>query len=124
MRRRAEAVRADRSGRCRMHAPAVESRLELLIGREAGDIHDRVGPVRPVGAIASRARHRAGHQAAVVAPVEAEPRAASSRLVLQVRGLVELLVVVDAEYADRRRESRRCRRPAARRSAPPRWTSP
>ena len=61
-----------------MDAPAVESALELLIGRQAGNVHDAVGSVRPVGAIASGARHRTGHQAAVVTPVEAEPREPSS----------------------------------------------
>ena len=74
MRCRAEAGRADRSGRCRMDAPAVEPAFELLIGREVGDIHDGVGPVRSIGAIASGAWHRTGDQAAVITPVEAEPR--------------------------------------------------
>src|ERR1039458_206031 len=59
LRCRAEAGRTDRSGLSRMHAPAVESRLELLSRRQTGNVHYRVGPIRPVRAIASRARHGA-----------------------------------------------------------------
>ena len=51
-----------------------------------------------VGADDVIARGRAGDEAAVVAPVEGEPRRELARdLVLQVGGLVVLLVVVDAE---------------------------
>ena len=60
----------------------------------------RVRSVRPVRAVSSRARRRAGHQTAVVAPVEADPRCVLLGLVLQVSGLVEKLVVVDAEHRD------------------------
>ena len=48
-------------------------------------------------AIAAGAGNRTGDQTAVISPVEAEPRPALPRLVLQVRGLVEMFVVVDAE---------------------------
>src|SRR5882724_11092177 len=39
----------------------------------------------------------AGHQAAVVPPVKADPRQIFVRLILNMRGLVESLIVVDAE---------------------------
>src|ERR1700683_5349694 len=89
-----------------MHAPAEESCLELLIRSQAADIHYCAGPIRPVRAIgSSRAGYRTRHQAAIVAPVEAQPRPALPRLVLQVRGLVEFLVVVDAEHGTASRHS-------------------
>ncbi len=55
-------------------------------------------PFGPFGAITARARYGTGHQAAIVAPVEAHPGSALERLVLQVSGLVENFVVVDAEH--------------------------
>ena len=70
-----------------MHAAAVQTRLELLIRRQVGNVHNRIRPVRPVGAIPARARRRTGHQAAVIAPVEADPRSPLSDLILQVGGL-------------------------------------
>ena len=51
-----------------MHAAAEEAGLELLIRCDDGRIHHRVASQRPVGAIASSARHRARDQAAVIAP--------------------------------------------------------
>lgn len=50
-----------------------------------------------VVAISSRARHCTSHQTAVIAPVEAEPRACFPRLILKVSRRVELLVVVNPE---------------------------
>src|SRR5271166_1096592 len=82
-----------------MHAAAVQPSFELLIGRELGNIHYRVSSVRTVVAIAARARNRTRDQAAVEAPVETDPGSPFSDLILQVRGLVEILVVVNAEYA-------------------------
>ena len=52
-----------------------------------------------------------GHQAAVIAPVEAHPWAALPGLVLEVGGLVELLVVVDAEDSRRSEAWLRLRQP-------------
>ena len=96
---RAEAGRTDRSRGRRMHAAAVEPSFELLIGREVGDVHHGVGPTGSVGDSAPGAGHRAGHQPAVIAPVEADPRGVLHRLVLQVRGHIVKLVVIDPEYA-------------------------
>src|SRR5208282_1147036 len=47
------------------------------------------------------ARCVAGHQTAIVPPVEAQPWAALPGLILKVGGLVELFVVVDAEGSPR-----------------------
>src|SRR5580658_5223624 len=84
-----------------MDTPAVEAPFVLLVGRQRRDIHDAAGSVWPIGAIASGARYRTGHQTAIVTPGEVDPGGLLRRLILQVRGLVELLVVVDTEYADR-----------------------
>src|SRR5580658_10171900 len=98
---RAESGRADRSSGCRMHAPAVEASLILLIGREARNVHHAVGSIWSVGAIfAAGARYRTGHQAAVITPVEADPRELLRWLVLQVPGCIVKFVVIDAEHAD------------------------
>ena len=43
-------------------------------------------------------RHRAGNEAAVIPPVEANPWTTLPRLILQMRSLIELLVVIDAEH--------------------------
>ncbi len=75
-----------------MCAAAEQARLELLVGSEpaGSEIH------RPT----VRDRHRASYQPAVVSPVEAEPWPVFPRLVLYVSRLVELFVVVDAEWGD------------------------
>src|ERR1035441_2120742 len=91
----AQAARADRGGRRRMHAAAKESGLKLLIGRKPRKINGGIGSIRPVVAMATRAWHLSGHLAAVVAPGEAEPRSVLPGLVLQVRRLVEHFVVID-----------------------------
>src|SRR6058998_1208541 len=44
--------------------------------------------------------HCSCHQATVVSPIEAEPRPVFLRLVLYVSRLVELFVVIDAEWGD------------------------
>src|SRR6202050_4585552 len=80
-----------------MHASTVESGLELLIRRKPGYIHDTVGTVGPVDAIASRAGRFSGHLPAIVAPVETEPGSKFPGLVLKMGGLVELLIVIDAK---------------------------
>ena len=85
-----------------MHGAAKQSGLKLLIRTESGDIHDvrparAAGPSRPIGAIASRTRNRAGYQTAIIPPVEAEPRSALPWLILQMRRLVESFVMIDPE---------------------------
>ena len=98
LRRRAQAVRTDRRGR------AWHARCRSTV--RPGTADPASGRKRPRRNRCHSARSRnclrrtapAGHQAAVVAPVEAEPRPVLPGLVLQVRGLVEVLVVVDAEH--------------------------
>jgi hypothetical protein len=70
-------------------------------------------PSRTVSTVASSARSRAGHQAAVIPPVEADPRAVLPGLVLQVSRLIELFIVIDAERSRLRTEPRPPRRSAA-----------
>ena len=96
-------ARTDRRSRSGANRAAEQSGLELLIRAEDRRVHHGVAARRAVGAVAAGAGHRARHQAAVIAPVEAHPRAALPGLVLDVGGLVELLVVVDAEDPRRRR---------------------
>src|SRR5689334_237094 len=74
------------------HAPAEEASLDLLVSGQAGQIYwgRRVGCER----------NGARNQPAVITPVEAEPRAALPGLVLDVSGLIEFLVVVDAKGRD------------------------
>ena len=86
-----------------MNAPAVKTAFELLIRRQVGDIHHAVGSIRPVRAITPRAWYRTSHLTAVITPVEAEPRSLFERLVLQMRRLIESLVVIDAKHRDRAR---------------------
>ena len=102
-----------------MHGAAEETGLELLIGADAGRIYyvraiGATGPGWPIRAIATRARRWTGDKPAVVPPVEAEPRPALPRLILQVSGLVEFFVVVDAERRKfpRHRNDRNGARPA------------
>src|ERR1700761_1542371 len=80
-----------------MHAPAVEASFELLVGRQARYVHNRVRAVWPISAIPSRAGPWPGNQAAVVSPVEAEPWTILAELILHMRRLVENFVVVDAK---------------------------
>ena len=80
---------------------AAEPGLKLLIGSEAA--------ARKVHVTASSGgdRYCARDQPAVIAPVEAHPRPGLPGLVSQVRGLVELFVVIDAEWEDIRSASSR-----------------
>src|SRR5215813_2344895 len=87
-RRIAKSGGADGTGGRGMHAAADETGLELLVGSEPGNVH---------GIYAVAERYGAGNEPAVISPIEADPRAALPRLILQVGGLVELFVVVDAE---------------------------
>lgn len=93
-----------------MHTITGESRLKFLIGRKwnarAIDHHDRRQAVQHCGLRASIAGQDsisgslARYQSAVEAPVEAYPGASLPRqLILDMRGLVEGFVVVDAENA-------------------------
>src|SRR5271163_3521954 len=97
--------RAGGIGRARRrgeNARAREAGLKLLIGRKAGDVH-KSGDLR-AGAIAAVAGDWPRDQTAVVAPVETNPGPEFFRLVLQVRGLVEVLVVVNAEGSEASRD--------------------
>src|SRR4029077_12091635 len=71
-----------------------EPSLKLLIRGEAtaSEVH--------VTTSGSGKRYRTGHQPAVIAPVETDPRTYFPRLVLHVGCLVELFIVVDAERGD------------------------
>lgn len=97
--------------RC-FYTTAGEAGLKLLIGREAGEVNRRLAVDRQRISIVVEGEVRASaigiggvvagscacHESTVVAPVEAEPGAlAEGQVVLQVGGLVEPLVVVDAE---------------------------
>src|SRR5690348_7781338 len=73
-----------------MNASAKQASLELLIRRQAGNIHG-------IDAIAER--NRARHQPAVVSPVEADPGSALPWLILHMGRGVEGLIVVNAEYS-------------------------
>src|SRR5579862_2079816 len=93
-----------------MHGAAEQAGLELLIGADAGHVYyvsapGTAGSQWPIGAIASRARNRTSDKAAVITPVETEPRPALPPLILQMGRLVESFVVVDSE---RRKLSRNC----------------
>src|ERR1035437_3050339 len=87
----------------RLDASAEETCLKLLIGSKAAQINGGLAVKRGRGwaVVIGRhavARHRAGNQSAVIAPVETNPRTALPRgLVLQVRGLIEDFVVINAE---------------------------
>ncbi len=81
-----------------MNAAAVKARLKLLVERKVRNIHDGIRAVRSVIAIAACTGNGTSNEAAVIAPVEPDPRPALPRLILQVRCLVENFVVVDAEY--------------------------
>src|ERR1700690_669946 len=80
---------------------ARQSSLELLVWAQPGDIDRRVVTHRAVGAVAAGTGRRASHQAAVIPPVEGEPRPVLPRLVLQVGGLIEFFVVVNAKRSYR-----------------------
>ena len=75
-----------------MYASAEHASLKFLVGS------------KPAGCEVDRSAvgnwHRASHQSAVVSPIEAKPRTILPRLILHVRGLVEPLVVVDAERSE------------------------
>src|ERR1700733_2767474 len=86
-----------------MHRTAKQSRLELLVRTKPRDITHGVAAAWSVGAVASRAWSRPRHQAAVIPPVEAEPRASLPGLVLHVSRGVELFIVVNAKWPRGRR---------------------
>src|SRR5579862_2703236 len=93
LRCRAEPTGTDRHRWSRMHAATEKASLELLVGRYPGNVHDRTGPQGTVVTVTARAWHRPCHQAAVVSPGKSEPRLVFPRLILQMRRLIELLVV-------------------------------
>ena len=98
-----------------MHAVAGEPGLEFLIrgqGNRAyvAGYHAHVrhaADQNRAGAIVKRFEAKAGsgpgHESAVVPPIEAHPGVFLPGLVLNVRGLVEVLVVIDAENSRGRR---------------------
>ena len=90
---------AYRRGDRGVNAATKESRLELLIWRQRGNVDDRVSPIGTVIAISSSARHRTRNQTAIMAPVEAQPRTPLPRLVLHMSGGVEYLVVIDSKHS-------------------------
>src|SRR5947207_6711597 len=77
------------SAQCGENAPAEETSLDLLVCGKPGEIHWR--------SAVPRKGNGTSHQAAVIAPVERHPGGAFPRLVLHVRGLLKVLVVIDAE---------------------------
>ena len=104
----------------RVHTVARKSSFELLIGGKgnstdvrrdqadvwhAADEHRTRAIVVGFHPVAGRG---ASHQTAVIPPIESNPRKFFLRLILQVRGLVETFVVIDAE------NSRGCRGNGAR----------
>src|ERR1700733_9241943 len=86
-----------------MHRTAKQSRLELLVRTKPRDITHGVAAAWSVGAVASRAWSRPRHQAAVIPPIEAEPRASLPGLVLHVSRGVELFIVVNSKWPRGRR---------------------
>src|SRR5437016_2460283 len=72
-------------------ASTEQSSLQLLIPGKPGQVY--------WSCRISCERNCTGHQSAVVPPIDANPRPTLPRLVLQVGGLVELLVVVNSENA-------------------------
>ena len=102
-----------------LHAVAGEAGLELLVVGEAAQVYAGLAVGEGDGgavALAVRAgrivaRHGAGGEAGVVAPVEAQPHGFAERqVVLEVRRLVVLFVVVNAERAGSTRPHRGLRR--------------
>ena len=95
--------------RSRLHAVAGEAGLKLLVGRQAAEVDAGLAVDGDGGAAVDRvaeavrvddvvAGDGASNEAAVVAPVEADPGPMLDReSVLDVGGLVEFLVVIDAE---------------------------
>src|SRR6266536_2945477 len=71
------------------HAAAEQAGLEFLVGSKPARNKIYWGAVRNW--------NRARYQAAVIPPVEADPRSALSNLILQMCGLVKPLVVINAE---------------------------
>src|SRR6202142_1859552 len=96
-RRRADGIGTDGRRLCGVNCAAEKPRLKLLVRREDRGVHNRVAAERAIRAVSTGAGDRPGHEAAVVSPIEADPRAALCELVLQMSGEVEFLVVVDAK---------------------------
>src|ERR1035438_5100583 len=94
----AETRGADRGSDGRVDVAAEESSLELLIRAQPGDINNGIRAVGTVVAVASGARHRPGNQAAIVAPIEAEPWTSLRGLILHVSGGLENLVMIDSKH--------------------------
>ena len=125
--------RQRRRWRC-LEPSACQSCFELLVRGQAAKVHCRLAVqcCRRVGARAVWivgegvvAGRRSGYQAAVKAPVKADPRAAAEgKLVLDVCSLVEPFIVIDSEgYIRAAPRSPPLPPPAGGRIAPPQTTS-
>jgi hypothetical protein len=89
----------DARGAARCARRAAQDQTRRRGERRAAEQSDRgllIGVERQRGGIVGDCT---GDEATVIAPVEAGPRTSFERLILQVRGLVEFFVVVDAEDA-------------------------
>ena len=84
-------ARGKRCRECRTLAPTEQPSLQLLIPSEPGQVYWSRG----VGC----ERNCTGHQSAVIPPIEANPRSTLPRLILEVRRLIEFLVMINSENA-------------------------
>ena len=75
------------------HAVARQSSLKLLIGSQTSKIDGTAGDVRE--------RNRSCDPSAVISPIESKPWSALPGLILQVRCLIKLLIMIDAEDSAR-----------------------
>src|ERR1700730_166195 len=86
---------------------ARETGLRLLIGGQSAEIHGgnsaaaEEPPANGIRICEVETRRGASDEAVIVPPVERNPRQILKRLILNVRGLLKLLVVVDTEGPDR-----------------------
>ncbi len=104
---RRQAWRRQRGGGRRLDSPASQACFSLLVCGQSAHVNrwlpvecSRGVGTRTVGIVRKRvvARRRSGDQAAVVAPVKADPGApVKGQLILHVRRLVKPLIVIDAE---------------------------
>src|SRR6185437_7573261 len=78
----------ERRVECCLHVTATQQDLRLLVCGQVGEIGWRLTAV---------ARRVAGDQTALIPPCDAVPGASRLWLILQVSGLLERLIVVDAE---------------------------
>src|SRR5262249_32718260 len=82
-------------GQGRSRVAAEQSCLELLIRAQSCEVHRRGGIFRD--------RHSSSYESTIVTPVEDEPRAGFAKLILKMCGVLEPLVMIDAESSGGRR---------------------